>query len=59
MRTWTYYEVSYQDRTRFSTLDQQEAENYARSLFARAGEVGTPPVIDGHIRNSAQTVNGR
>ena len=53
MRNWNYYSVSYPaDKLRFETLDQQEAENYAQSLFARSDEMGTPPVIEEHTRSS-------
>jgi hypothetical protein len=46
MRFDTYYEVSYQNRVRFGTVSRDEAENYARALFARDSEVGSPPTID-------------
>jgi hypothetical protein len=50
MRKWTYIEVNYQGRVRFSTLNQQEGENYARSLWARDGQVGAAPELNSFER---------
>lgn len=51
MRSWTYFEVKFQDRVRLETLSKQEAENYARLLWNQAENVGPVPTIDEYQRS--------
>lgn len=50
MRKWSYVQVSYQGRVRFQTLNQMEAENYARSLWSRDGQAGDAPILESFDR---------
>lgn len=46
MRYTKWYRVNYQGRPRLDTLNQDEAENYARALWARDSGVGSAPTLD-------------
>lgn len=50
MRQWNYFAVEYKGQVRFETLNREEAENFARSLWARDGNAGQAPTLDEYKR---------